>query len=85
MALEDKECRNDNKIKYADIIHTVGTNSCEINSVPQYQTDTANRQLSRLMTKPTKWHVRPAKPQISLCIAQSDQSLRCPQEESLHP
>ena len=24
--------------------------------------------LSRLMTKPTKWHVRPAKTQISLCI-----------------
>ena len=26
------------------------------------------RQLSRLMTKPTKWHVRPAKTQISLVI-----------------
>ena len=26
------------------------------------------RQMSRLMTKPTKWHVRPAKTQISLGI-----------------
>ena len=26
------------------------------------------RYLSRLMTKPTKWHVRPAKPQIRLCL-----------------
>ena len=25
-------------------------------------------QMSRLMTKPTKWHVRPAKTQISLCM-----------------
>ena len=27
-----------------------------------------NVQMSRLMTKPTKWHVRPAKTQISLGI-----------------
>ena len=27
-----------------------------------------NVTLSRLMTKPTKWHVRPAKTQISLGI-----------------
>ena len=31
---------------------------------------------------PTKWHVRPAKTQISLG-AQSDQSPCCPDEESL--
>ena len=37
------------------------------------------------MTKPTKWHVRQAKTQISLGIAQSDQSLRCPHEETLGP
>ena len=41
------------------------------------------------MTKPTKLHVRPAKTQISLGIhpvdAQSDQSLRCPHEESMGP
>ena len=36
---------------------------------------------SRLMTKSTKWHVHPAKTQIS----QSDQSLRCQHEESLGP
>ena len=37
--------------------------------------------MSCLMTKPTKWHVRPAKTQISLGIrsedAQADQSLLC--------
>ena len=33
--------------------------------------------LSRLMTKQTKWHVRPS--------AQSDQNLHCPHEESLGP
>ena len=32
--------------------------------------------MSRLMTKPTKWHVRPAKTQINLC---------CLHEESLLP
>ena len=45
-------------------------------------------QMSRLMTKPTKWHVRPAKTQISLGIgpvwsdwtdAQADLSLRSAQ------
>ena len=42
-------------------------------------------QWSRDITKPTKWHVRPAKTQISLGSAQSDQSLNCPHEESLGP
>ena len=47
------------------------------------------------MTKPTNWYVHPAKTQISLggqrrlssawASAQSDQSLRCPHEESLSP
>ena len=41
-------------------------------------------KFSRLITKPTK-HVRPAKTQISLGIAQSDQSLRCLHEECLGP
>ena len=40
-------------------------------------------QMSRLMTKQTKWHVHPAKTQISLGICPSDQSFRCPHEESL--
>ena len=40
---------------------------------------TKNKILSRLMTKPTKWHVRPAKTQISLI------SLRCLPEEALNP
>ena len=46
--------------------------------------DHTGRNMSRRMTKPTKWHVRPAK---------TDQpghppsliSLRCPNEESLDP
>ena len=45
---------------------------------------TRSLDLRRLMTNPTKWHVRPAKPQISLgpvcsesSLAQSVQSLRC--------
>ena len=37
------------------------------------------------MTKPTKWHVRPAKLRSAWASAQSDQSLRCPHEESLRP
>ena len=41
--------------------------------------------MSRLTTKPTKWHVRPAKTQINLGFAQSDRSRRCPHEESLGP
>ena len=36
------------------------------------------------MTKPTKWHVRPVKTQISLGIhpvgSESDQSLHCPHD-----
>ena len=39
--------------------------------------------LSRLTTKPTKWHVRPVKTRINLASAQSDQSLLCPHELSL--
>ena len=35
--------------------------------------------------KTNKVSVRPAKTQISLGIPQSDQSLRCPHEESLDP
>ena len=44
--------------------------------------------MSRLMIKPVKWYVRPAKTQIRLgewASAQSDQSLRFPLEESLDP
>ena len=37
--------------------------------------------LSRNMTKPTKWHVRPAK--TACASAQSDKNLRCQHEESL--
>ena len=42
-----------------------------------------NELLSCLMTKPNKWPLRPAKIQISLSIRQSDQSLRCPNEETV--
>ena len=35
------------------------------------------------MTKPTKWHVCPAKTRSAWAFAQSDQSLCCPHEESL--
>ena len=44
-----------------------------------------DQQMSHLMTKPTKWHVHPAKSQISLASAQSDLRLRCPLEEGLGP
>ena len=37
--------------------------------------------MRRFMTKPTKWHVRPAKTQISLCIRPVWSC--CPHEESL--
>ena len=36
--------------------------------------------MSRLMTKPTKWHARPAK-----ALAQSDQSSQCTQWEAKDP
>ena len=36
------------------------------NSFPRYQNDNHLLQMSRRMTKPTKWHVCPAKTQISL-------------------
>ena len=42
--------------------------------------DVNESNTSRLMTKPTKWHVRAAK-----TSAQSDQGLRCPHEQSLAP
>ena len=35
-----------------------------------------------MITKPIKWHVRPAMTQISLGIRQSAQSLCCPYEEA---
>ena len=41
--------------------------------------------MKRLMAKPTKWHVCPAKTQIAWASTHSDQSLRCPHEESLGP
>ena len=41
--------------------------------------------MSRLVTKPTKWHVRPVKTQISLGIHPVWSSLRCLHEESLGP
>ena len=44
-----------------------------------------SRHLSRCTTKPTKWSQRPAKTQISLASAQSDQSFCCLHEERLDP
>ena len=43
---------------------------CLCNGISKYS-------MSQRTTKPTKWHVRPAKTQISLGIRKSDQSLRC--------
>ena len=40
---------------------------------------------SHLMTKPTKRHVRPARLRSAWTSTKSDQSLRCPHEESLGP
>ena len=53
-----------------------------------FQVTRCFRHLSRLMTKPTKWHVRPAKTdqtgRIRLGIRPVWPSFRCPQEASLH-
>ena len=43
----------------------------DLNTEPQTERqggDTVHHDVSRLVTKPTKWHVRPAKTQISLGI-----------------
>ena len=42
-------------------------------------------QMSRDMTKPTKWMCTQRRPRSAWASAQSDQSLRCPHEESLSP
>ena len=42
-------------------------------------------EMSQIMTKPTKWHMRPGKTQISLGSAQSDQCFRYPREETRDP
>ena len=53
-----------------------------------FQATRCFRHLSRLMTKPTKWHMRPAKTdqtgRIRLGIRPVWPSLRCPHEASLH-
>ena len=41
--------------------------------------------MNRIVTKPTKWHVRPAKTQISLGIRPVWSDLRFPLEENLGP
>ena len=41
--------------------------------------------MNRNVRKRTFLHVRPSKTQIGRASAQSDQSLRCPHEETLHP
>ena len=43
---------------------------------------TLENKLSRSMTKPTQWPVRPAKTHES---AHPDKSIRCPHEETLGP
>ena len=42
-------------------------------------------QMSRSTTKPTKLHMHPAKTQISLGVAQSDQSSLCAQWVAMDP
>ena len=44
-----------------------------------------NKDLSRDMTKPTKWVCAQRRPRSALASAKSDQSLRCLHEESLGP
>ena len=41
--------------------------------------------MSRSVRKRTLGHVRPARIQLSLLFAQSDKSLCCPYEETMHP
>ena len=44
-----------------------------------------NRDMSQIMTKPTKWLCAQRRLRSAWASAQSDQSLRCPHEESLGP
>ena len=55
IAVGDKTCMKDNYLTFFDA--WLSLNSCKW-----------NKQLSSLMTKWTKWHVHPAKTQISLGI-----------------
>ena len=48
--------------------HFVGFVMLRLNCLVAGRSPSKEDQLSRLMTKPTKWHVRPAKTQISLGI-----------------
>ena len=68
-----------------EMIFCFNPNLCLLNSMQCNRRFTFD--MSRNMTKPTKWPVRPAKTQISLGIRPicSVQSIRCPHEETLYP
>ena len=51
----------------------------------RFQRIFSTRQMSRDMTKPTKWLCAQRRLRSAWASAQSDQSLRCPHEESLGP
>ena len=64
----------------------IGIGSCKIISninIFSYQ-EIISHKMRRSTTKPTKWHMRPAKTQVSLGIsAKSGQIVRCPHEDTL--
>ena len=72
-------------------LHVLGIGSGEIKLKYSYIEARLGKTLSFIKTveprhdKTNKMSVRPAKIQISLGTTQSDQSLRCPHEESLGP
>ena len=56
----------------------------EMNEILRLQLKWASK-MSRLMSKPAKWVCAQQRLRSAWASAQSDQSLRCPQEESLAP
>ena len=62
------------------VVRVLTTNHCS-----RFEWLKAKKQMSSLMTKPTKCHVRPAKTQISLGIRPVWSSLHCRHEESFGP
>ena len=74
-------CRGSNvRSAITNIMSRLKGNTSEFPSRGIYRSD-----LSRLMTKPTKWLCAQLRLRSAWASAQSDQSLRCPDKESLGP
>ena len=61
--------------------HVIKRFRCTCTMIKDYN----NSKISCLMTKPTKWLCTQQRLRSAWAFAQSDQSLRCPQEESVRP